>query len=189
VAHAKGEKRGARAEGRPSVDASVGQVFQGPTQSGPLKVNSTHQFEANLDLTVPIDANGRIKAGKRAAAQAERAALARAEGEAQRLVLDVTEAYLNAGQAEQETTLVSELRALNAERLHVARVRLAAGVAAPLEVSQTEADYADAVQSEIEAQSRLRQVAATLNILIGRPAAAPLVPAGSEERGSEGATR
>jgi multidrug efflux system outer membrane protein len=185
VARARGEKRGARAEGRPSLDASAGQVFQGPSQSGPIKVNSTHQFEANLDLTVPIDSNGRIKAGKRGAAQAEKAALARAEGEAQRLVLDVTEAYLNAGQALQETTLVSELRRLNEERLRVARVRLTAGVAAPLEVSQTEADYADAVQREIEAQSRLRQVSATLNTLIGRPAAAPLVLA-TDQRGSEG---
>src|SRR5262249_41268244 len=66
-------------------------------------------------------------------------------------------------------------------------VRLTAGVAAPLEVSQTEADYADAVQSEIEAQGRLRQVSATLNTLIGRPAAAPLMLA-TEGGTSEGAS-
>jgi outer membrane protein TolC len=171
VALARGQKRGARAEGMPSVDLKTSGVVQGPEKRA---VRPTHQFEAKAEATVPLDTNGRIKAGKRSAIYAVRAAEARLEAEAQQLVLDVTEAYLDTLQAGQETVLVTELRKLDEERWRLARVRLAAGVAAPLEVSQTEADRAQAVQREIESQARLRQVKATLNSLLGRPAAAEL---------------
>jgi outer membrane protein TolC len=182
VALARGQKRGARAEGVPSLEVSGRQTRQGPTESfelpggtgGSRDLSPSRQFEGNVDLALPLDSNGRLRAGRRSAGAAERAALARVEAEAQRLVLDVTEAYLDALQARQEIALLAEQRRLNQERLRVARVRLTAGVGVPLEVSQPEADLAQAVQREIEAQARLRQVTATLNSLIGRPAAAPV---------------
>jgi outer membrane protein TolC len=172
VALAQGQKRGARAEGRPSLSATAGESVQGPTRG---LISRSRQFEGNLDLNVPIDTNGRVRAGKRGAGHAEQAARARVDAEAQRLVLDVTEAYLDSLQARDEVGLVSELRRLNEERLRVARVRVASGIAQPLELSETEADLAQAVHREIEAGARVRQRTATLNTLIGRPAAAPLV--------------
>jgi outer membrane protein len=188
VANARGQKRGARAEAMPSLGASTGELFQRTNERAGAR---SRQFEGNVDASVPLYTGGRVKAGKRAAGQAEQAALARLEAEAQRLVLDVTEAYLDALQARQETLLLGELRKLNQERLRVAQVRLAAGVGFPLDVSQTEADLAAAVQREIEAQARQRQLHATLNTLMGRPAAAPLTlatdlsPSPSPTRGGE----
>jgi outer membrane protein TolC len=161
----------------PSLELSAGQKRQGPTESFTLpggesrQLSPSQQFEGSVDLAVPFDSNGRLRAGRRSAGAAEKAALARVEAEAQRLVLDVTEAYLDALQARQEIALLAEQRRLNEERLRVARVRLAAGVGVPLEVSQPESDLAQAVQREIEAQARLRQVSATLNALLGQPAA------------------
>src|SRR5262249_33671147 len=162
---------GARAAGMPSVDLFASETFQGPTKAG---FTRSRQFEGGADLTAPIDVSGRVRAGRRVASHAEREALARVGAEAQRLVPDVTEAYLDVLQARRETLLVGELRELDEERLRVAQVKAAAGVALPLEVSQTEADLAEAVQREIETVAQVRQAGATLNILIGRPAAAPL---------------
>jgi outer membrane protein TolC len=195
VARARGQKRGARAEGRPNVDLSASHRYQGPVESfrlpggGSQSLSPSRQSEFAADVTIPIDANGQIRAGKRGAGHAVRAAQARLEAEAQRLVLDVTEAYLNLQQTHEELALVSELRKLNQERLRVARLRLAAGVGVPLEVSQPEADLAQAVQHEIEAQARVRQVGATLNSLIGRPANAEVEMAEvGKQSGSEDAS-
>jgi outer membrane protein TolC len=96
VALARGQKRGARAEGAPSVGLSAGESLQGPKRRS---IRPGTQFDGSVDLSVPLDTNGRIKAGKRAAGHAERAALDRLDAEGQRLVLDVTEAYLVALQA------------------------------------------------------------------------------------------
>jgi len=101
--------------------------------------------------------------------------VARLESESQRLVYDVTDAYLAVLEAGQRATLYGALRQLDEERFQVQRVRLTAGSAIPLEFSETEANLAQAVQEEIEARSQLLSSGATLNSLIGRPAGAPLV--------------
>ncbi len=172
TAGARAQKRGAAAEGRPEVGLNSSGLFQGPERSigGGPSITPNRSFEGNVDLSIPIYTGGRVKAGKKAASRAERAALAREEQEAQRLVLDVTEAYLGTLEAQEQTRVLAELRALEAERLRIGRVRVEAGVGAPLEVTEAEADLAGATQREIEAQAQLKQRAATLNTLIGRPA-------------------
>jgi multidrug efflux system outer membrane protein len=197
VAAARAGRRGARAEGLPNLQGTVTERLQRPASRiviGPFTVPSVtpgappQEIRRELKPTAPsrlleeelfvlqaIDLSGRIRAQTRAAGRAERAALARADAEAQRLVFDVTMAYLNTLEARQQTVLTGALRELGEERLQVARVRLTAGAGIPLEVSQVEADLAQAVQREIEAESRDKQAGATLNTLIGRPAASPLV--------------
>ncbi|MBW3623917.1 MAG: TolC family protein [Armatimonadetes bacterium] len=170
IARARGGKRAAAAAGRPSLTASAGQNYGGPAN----ELNPSRAGQIGADLSVPLDTNGRVKAGKRGAKAAEAAALASLRAESQRLVLDVTESYLDVLQAEQEATLLGELRRLNGERLRIARIRRSAEVGVPLEVTQAEADLAESVQGEIEAQARVRQASAALNALLGRPAAAPL---------------
>jgi outer membrane protein TolC len=102
-------------------------------------------------------------------------ALARVENESQRLVLDVTEAYLAVLEARQRSAAANSMRTLNEERLQVARVRLTAGAGILLEETQAEWDLAQAVQNEIDADAGVRLAGARLNSLIGRPVGAPLV--------------
>jgi outer membrane protein TolC len=176
IASARARKRGAKAEGRPQAGVGVTGTAQGPTRTlgtgGTLTPGKS--LEGNLDLSVPLYTGGRVKAGKKGAASAERAALARLDAEAQRVVLDVTAAYLDSLDAQKQIDLAVDLTRLNRERLRIGRVRLAAGVGAPFEVTEAEADLADSVQQEIDARARLRQSGATLNTLIGQPAETPL---------------
>lgn len=181
--------RSARAEGMPNVGADVSGRFQGPSVSlsrpgnlpggvgsfpdGPLQPNRA--LEPQVTATVPLYTGGRVSAGKRAARRAEQAALLREQAEAQALVLDVTSAYLDTLEAREQADLAAALRALNQERLQIARVKQRAGATIPLEVSQTEADLATSVQREIEAEARVGQAGARLNSLIGRPVRAALV--------------
>lgn len=137
-------------------------------------LNPSYAFEPGLSISQPIATGGRVSAQRRAAKHGEQAAIIRAESEAQRLVLDVTEAYLGVLEARRQAQLAGALRELNEERLRVTQVRQSAGTAIPLETSQVEADLAQSVQTEIDAQARVSQSGATLNSLIGRPAAAPL---------------
>lgn len=180
TAGARAQKRGAAAEGRPEAGLNSSGLFQGPERSigGGPSITPNRSFEGNIDLSIPIYTGGRVKAGKKAAGRAERAALAQEDLEAQRLVLDVTEAYLGTLEAREQTRVLAELRGLEAERLRIGRVRVEAGVGAPLEVTEAEADLAEATQREIEAHAQFKQRAATLNTLIGRPAetAVALVP-------------
>ena len=172
TAGAKAQKRGARAEGRSQVTVGASGTAQGPVVSypggGTLTPGRTGQ--ATADLSVPLYTGGRVKAGKKAASAAERAALAREDAEAQGLVLEVTQAYVTAMEAQEQTGILATLRKLDEERLRIGKVRLEAGIAAPLEVSQAEADLAETRQLEIEAQAQFRQAGATLNTLMGRPA-------------------
>ncbi|MBI3910697.1 MAG: TolC family protein, partial [Armatimonadetes bacterium] len=196
VSAARAREREARAAGQPSLEADIRGRAQGPAVSidipappggaGPQlpgggTLNPSRVLEAELRALYPLYTGGRVSAGKRAARRGELAARARVEAEAQLLVLDVTEAYLDALEALQQTQLAGAERELSEERLRIARVRQAAGAAIPLEVSQAEADLARAVQREIEAHARLRQAGATLNTLIRRPATAPLVLAALPE--------
>lgn len=172
ISAAKARKRGAKAEGMPQVGVGVTGAAQGPTRS--LGTGGTltpgRSLEASADISVPIYTGGRVKAGKKGAASAERAALARLDAEAQRVVLDVTASYLDTLDAQKQIDLAVDLTRLNRERLRIGRVRLAAGVGAPFEVTEAEADLAESVQQEIDARARLRQAGASLNTLLGQPA-------------------
>lgn len=172
TAGSRAQKRGAKAEGMPQVGIGGSGTAQGPAVSfpggGSLTPGRTGQ--ATADLSVPLYTGGRVKAGKKAASAAERAALAREEAAAQGLVLETTQAYLAVAEAQQQTALLATLRKLDQERLRIGRVRLAAGIAAPLEVSQAESDLAETTQQEIEAHARLKEASATLNTLMARPA-------------------
>lgn len=177
----------AKSQGQPSVQANVNARIQGPKVSigfpgvpagalpGGGVFTPPYAIEPQLQASVPLYTGGRVSSGKRAARHAEVAAAQRVEAEAQGVVLDVTAAYLDTLEARQQLDLQSVLRGLNRERLDVARVRQRAGAGIPLEVSQSEADLAQSVQREIEARARLLQSGASLNTLIGRPAAAALV--------------
>lgn len=176
VAAAQARKRGAKAEGMPSLGVNTSGQFQGPVPAGPFgDLNPPRSGQGNLDLNIPLFTGGRVKAGKKGAKAAEVAALAQQEQVAQQLVLDVTGAYLDSMEALQRIRLTRALRALNEERLRVARVRAAAQITDPVVVTQNEADLAVSVQGEIEAQARYQQSLATLNTLMGRPAAAKVV--------------
>jgi len=192
VQSARAQYRQARAEGLPSLDLSVGARLQGPeariaipTSPGqpgdgpqlPARglLNPRYAVEPQVAATVPLYTGGRVRAGKRAARAAERAALYREVDAGQALALDVAQAYLATAEARERLALVVAARELHRERLQVAQVRRRAGAAAPFEVSQAEAELAAAVQGEIEARARVGQEGATLNTLLGRPAAAPLV--------------
>jgi multidrug efflux system outer membrane protein len=188
TAGARAQKRGARAEGRPQVGIGGSGTAQGPAVSFPGggALTPGRIGQATADLSVPLYTGGRVKAGKKVASAAERAALAREDAEAQGLVLEVTQAYVSAMEAQEQTGLLATLRKLDEERLRIGNVRLAAGIAAPLEVSQAEADLAETRQLEIEAQAQLRQAGATLNTLMGRPAetALHLAPAPASATGA-----
>lgn len=194
VEAARAQYRGARAQGLPSVELSVNGRFQGPERSldfsrllpqrpgvprpslpGGGILNPGQVLEPQLQGTVPLWTGGRVRAGKRAARAAEAAARLRVELERQRLVLDVTNAYLDTLEARRQVDLHASLRGLDLERLTVARVKQRAGTALPLEVSQAEADLAASIQSEVDARARTGQSGATLNSLIGRPVSAALV--------------
>jgi outer membrane protein len=176
IAAAQARKRGAKAEGMPQAGVSVTGTAQGPARSIPGGGTLTpgRLLEAGADLSVPLYTGGRVKAGKKGAASAERAALARVDAEAQRLVLDVTSAFLDTLDAQTQIDLASDLTRLNQERLRIGRVRLAAGVGAPFEVTEAEADLAESIQREIDTQARVRQSGALLNTLLGQPAETPL---------------
>jgi outer membrane protein TolC len=191
VSAARASRHSAKAEAMPNAGLNVGGRIQGPKTTirqptGQIDLNDrpvtresvlnpTHSFEPGVQGQQAVYSGGRITAQQRAARRGERAALARAESEAQRLVLDVTEAYLDTLEAQQQSGLAGAQRELNEERLQVAQVRLSAGTGILLEATQAEADLAQAVQREIEAQARQQQTGATLNSLIGRPVTAPLV--------------
>lgn len=176
IAAAQARKRGAKAEGMPQAGVSVTGTAQGPARSiaGGGTLTPGRSLEAAADLSVPLYTGGRIKAGKKGAASAERAALARVDAEAQRVVLDVTSAFLDTLDAQTQIDLATDLTRLNQERLRIGRVRLAAGVGAPFEVTEAEADLAESIQREIDTQARVRQSGALLNTLLGQPAETPL---------------
>lgn len=176
IAAAQARKRGAKAEGMPQAGVSVAGTAQGPTRSLPGGGSLTpgRQLEAGADLSVPLYTGGRVKAGKKGAASAEQAALARVDAEAQRVVLDVTGAYLDTLDAQRQIDLATDLTRLNQERLRIGRVRVAAGVGAPFEVTEAEADLAESIQREIDARARVRHSAAMLNTLLGQPVETPL---------------
>lgn len=196
---ARAQLRSAKAQGKPSLDLDVTGQFQGPevridpsafAPKGGGSGGSTggkkpslpgggvfqpaEQLQPELQATVPLYTGGRVSAGKRSATHAERAALLRQEEAGQSLVLDVTNAYLDTLEARRQADLAAVLRGLNQERLEVARVKVSAGTGIPLEVSQAEADLAASVQTEIDSRARVGQSGATLNVLIGRTATAPL---------------
>ncbi|MFN3650977.1 MAG: TolC family protein [Armatimonadota bacterium] len=189
TAGGKAQKRAARAEGMPQVGVGATGTAQGPavTFPGGGSLTPGRTAQGTVDLSVPIYTGGRVKAGKKAASAAERAALAREDAEAQGLVLEVTQAYLAVMEAKDQTGFLAAQRELDRERLRIGRVRLEAGIAAPLEVSRAEADLAETVQQEIEAQAQLLQAGATLNTLMGRPAETPLALAAVPETGASSA--
>lgn len=196
VSAARATRRGADAEARTDASLNVGGRFQAPeviikepiVTLAPLPglppgsppvaqitgvkedfQQTLRTFDPTLHITQPVYSGGRIQANKRAGRRGERAALARQQSEAQRLVLDVTYAYLNTLEDRHQATLTAALRQLQTERLDVGRVRQTSGVALPLEVSQLEADLATSVQNEINAEARVLQDAASLNSLVGNP--------------------
>lgn len=176
IAAAQARKRGAKAEGMPQAGVSITGTAQGPARSiaGGGTLTPGRSLEAAADLSVPLYTGGRVKAGKKGAASAERAALARVDAEAQRVVLDVTGAFIDTLDAQKQIDLAADLTRLNQERLRIGRVRLTAGVGAPFEVTEAEADLAESIQREIDARARVRQSGATLNTLLGQPAETPL---------------
>ncbi|MCC2669028.1 MAG: hypothetical protein K0Q72_1499, partial [Armatimonadetes bacterium] len=105
TASARAQKRAARAEGRPQVTVGGSGAAQGPavTFPGGGSLTPGRIGQGTADLSVPLYTGGRVKAGKKAASAAERAALARVEAEAQALVLEVTQAYVSALEAQQQT--------------------------------------------------------------------------------------
>jgi outer membrane protein TolC len=181
TASARAEVRAAGAEGRPKLELGVSGQLQGPEVSlaapgiGGGDFRSDRSLEPQATLTIPLYTGGRVEASKRAAKRGEKAALLREQAEAQRLVLDVTTAYLEALEARERLELARLLRSLNQDRLRIAQVRQKAGAAIPLEVSQAESDLAISVQQEIEVEARTGQAGAQLNSLLGRPVREPLV--------------
>lgn len=180
TAGARAQVRSAQAEGRPNLELDVNGRLQGPAVSLSLpdgrggEFTPREVFEPSVSLTAPLFTGGRVSASKRAAKRGEQAALFREQAEAQRLVLDVTTAYLDTLEARELSDLTRTLRSLHQERLRVAKVRQKAGAAIPLEISQAEADLAVSVQREIEAEARTGQSGARLNALMGRPVRSPL---------------
>jgi outer membrane protein TolC len=190
VKAASAQQRAAVAAGQPMMDFNLltqkqGEVItitlpQGVDAAGnvilaPKILTSTYTVQPSVSASYPLYTGGRVAAGIRAARRGSRAARLRVESEAQRLVFDVTGAYLNALENRRQADLAASQRRLNEQLLEVARVRQRAGVGVILETSNLEADLAAAVQREIDARARVLQAAASLNALIGRAASAPLI--------------
>jgi outer membrane protein TolC len=190
VRAAKAQRDAAHAAGLPTVDLNVNPRLQAPevniiqAKNSPIPgappnltsrvLTPTKIVEGTLDVNAPLYNGGRVAAQRRAARHAGRAALARVQSEGQRLVFDVTQAYLNVLENRRQVDLAARVRELSEERLRVAQVRQRAGVALLYETLQSESDLAQAVQREIDAGARLGTTGATLNSLIGRPASTPL---------------
>jgi outer membrane protein TolC len=168
VAAASEERRAARAEAYPTVQAHVDVGTLGSTLP-----DARRTYAVSGTVRVPLfDTARRSREAQAAAMLAERQA--EAADFAQRLEADVRTAFLDVQAAEQQLAVARDRLDLAQQELSLAQTRFAAGVTSNLEVIQAQDTLATAAENEISSVYAADVARATLARVVGSnaPAAA-----------------
>jgi outer membrane protein TolC len=159
--------------------------FINPAYAALNQLRGTNDFPTNLDLTLPLAHESRLRltqplfnetirrnyaiARNRHAGQE-----ARWLGAARRLAADVQTAYLSVAAARSAAAVYEASLALVAENERVTERLLAAGRGTPDAVFRARAERSDVAQRLAEAREQVDAAARALNQLLGRPLDAPV---------------
>lgn len=156
-----------------------------PAYAALNELRGTNDFPTNLDLTLPLAHETRLRVtqpvfnetirhGYRLAAQRHGAERARSRAAARRLAADVQIAYVSFAAARSAARVYETSLALVVENERVAERLLQAGRATPDALFRARAERSDVVQHLAEAREQVDAAARALNHLLGRPVGASI---------------
>lgn len=125
--------------------------------------------QARLSMTWQVDVAGNVGRAIKAADALNDWAWAQRDAQLNDLRLRVRQSYHGVLQARELLTVSEQARKNTAERLDQARVQLAAGTVARIDVLRFETQLAQAESDVLAAQNRLRLARHALNNVLGRP--------------------
>ena len=182
IASARAQYRIQRADLFPQVDAGGGYTYadrgsSGTTGSTTGSSSARSSFSADVGVTAfEIDLFGRVRSSTRAALDRYFATEAGARSVRLTLVGDIAEAWFTYA-ADRSLLRIAEDTAASAERsVRLTRIRLEGGIAPRTDLRQAEQVLATAQANIAEQRTALAQDVNALQLLVGAPVAAELLP-------------